>query len=118
MLREFHLSVWDHVARYRNLAYAGKAMSPAVFEGHQQLIEAVLARDEELASVLLRRHITSATSHIMVGLFPETVRGKPGMVSPEHPPRAVLAAESPSRITVPFEGVPPLRLSDGAPGTD
>ena len=71
MLREFHLSVWDHVARYRNLAYAGKAMSPAVFEGHQQLMEAVLARDEELASVLLRRHITFATSHIMEGLFPD-----------------------------------------------
>ena len=70
MLREFHLSLWDHVSRYRNLAYAGKKMSTAVFEGHEQLMEAALARDEELASVLLRRHITLATAHIMQWLFP------------------------------------------------
>jgi DNA-binding GntR family transcriptional regulator len=115
MLREFHLSLWDHVARYRNLAYAGKAMSPAVFEGHQQLMEAVLARDEALAGVLLRRHITFATSHIMEGLFPETSRGRPGVASPDSPARVALGAASPSGIGIPLQGLP--LLSDGASGT-
>jgi DNA-binding GntR family transcriptional regulator len=116
MLREFHLSVWDHVARYRNLAYAGKAMSPSVFEGHQQLMEAALARDEELASVLLRRHITFGTSHIMDGLFPETVPGQPSAAPPDRTTRVARAADSQSRIAVPLGGVPLLRLSDGASG--
>ena len=91
MLKEFHLSVWDHVSRYRNLAYAGKTISPVVFEGHRQLMEAALARDEELASVLLRRHITFATSHIMEFLFPEAPRGSPS----EHPARVIPSPESP-----------------------
>lgn len=71
MLADFHLSLWDHVSRYRNLAYSGKRMSPNVFEGHKQLMDAVVARDEELACVLLRRHISFATGHIREGLFPE-----------------------------------------------
>jgi len=75
MLQEFHLSVWDHVARYRNLAYTGRAMSSDVFHGHEQLMQAVIARDEELAGVLLRRHISLATSHVMEAMFPEAARG-------------------------------------------
>lgn len=74
MLREFHLSLWDHAARYRNLAnIGGRTMSPDVFDGHTKLMEAVLARDQELATVLLRRHVTLATSHIMQSLFPSQV---------------------------------------------
>lgn len=71
MLEDFHLSLWDHVSRYRNLAYSGKRMSPNVFEGHKQLMDAVVARDEELACVLLRRHVSFATGHIREALFPE-----------------------------------------------
>lgn len=77
MLREFHLSLWDHAARYRNLAYGGKKMSPAVFDGHTQIMDAALARDEELACVLLRRHVSLATSHIMQNLFPEAAKPTP-----------------------------------------
>ena len=74
MLREFHLSLWDHAARYRNLANAGageRTMPADVFEGHRKLMEAVLTRDQEMAIVLMRRHVTLATSHIMQSLFPE-----------------------------------------------
>ncbi|MGA3403459.1 MAG: GntR family transcriptional regulator, partial [Acetobacteraceae bacterium] len=117
MLREFRLSLWDHVARYRNLAYAGKAMSPSVFEGHQQLMEAVLARDEELASVLLRRHIRFATSHIKEGLFPQAGRGLPGTEALDSAPRGVPVAGAPSGIAVPLDGMTLVGMSDQAPGT-
>ncbi|WP_407713778.1 GntR family transcriptional regulator [Comamonas testosteroni] len=71
MLEEFHLALWDHSSRYRNLAYAGKLMSPDVFDGHQQLMDAALARDGELACMLLRRHISLAMAHIKGSLFPD-----------------------------------------------
>lgn len=70
MLHEFHLSLWDHTSRYRNLAYAGKPMSADVFDGHKQLMDAAIARDGELGCVLLRRHILLATENIMEGVFP------------------------------------------------
>jgi GntR family transcriptional regulator, carbon starvation induced regulator len=70
MLEEFHRSLWDHAARYRNLAYPGRMVATEVFDGHQQLMDAVMARDEELAIVLLRRHIRLATSHIISAMFP------------------------------------------------
>ena len=75
MLQDFHLALWDHCSRYRNLAYAGKTMSVDVFAGHKQLMDAVIARDGELACVLLRRHISLATSHINEGLFLAPPRG-------------------------------------------
>lgn len=77
MLDEFHLTLWDHASRYRNLAYAGKPMSAEVFDGHQRLMEAALARDSDLACALLRRHISLATSHIMGSLFPEADKAHP-----------------------------------------
>jgi DNA-binding GntR family transcriptional regulator len=70
MLQDFHQTLWDHSARYRNLAQAVD-VSTAVFEGHQQLMDAVVARDEELACVLLRRHVSLATANIMTRLFPQ-----------------------------------------------
>jgi len=70
MLEEFHRSLWDHCARYRNLAYPGRVPVSTVFDGHQQLMDAAIARDAELGCVLLRRHINLATSHIMGAMFP------------------------------------------------
>lgn len=69
MLEDFHQSVWNHAARYRNLAQAID-MHTDVFQGHEQLMQAALARDEQLASVLLRRHIALATESLMDRLFP------------------------------------------------
>lgn len=71
MLQEFHVSLWDHSSRYRNLAYAGRQLTPVVYDGHQQLVDAAMSRDAEGACVLLRRHISVATSHIMGNLFPD-----------------------------------------------
>src|SRR5690606_33774306 len=77
ILREFHLTLWDHAARYRNLANAGGKEMPAdVFDGHTKLMEAALARDQELATVLMRRHVRLATSHIMQSLFPKHVQAE------------------------------------------
>jgi GntR family carbon starvation induced transcriptional regulator len=75
MLQEFHRSLWDHAARYRNLAHAighGKD----VFEGHKQLMEAAIARDAEAACALLNRHISLATGDIMEKLFPAKTTSK------------------------------------------
>lgn len=74
MLEAFHRSLWDHCARYRNLAYEGRPLQTPVFEGHKQIMDAVLAHDAPLAEVLLRRHISLATSHIMGSLFPQEQR--------------------------------------------
>lgn len=82
-LREFHLSLWDHAARYRNLANAGeRTMPPDVYEGHRKLMEAVLSRDEEMAAVLMRRHVTLATAHIMQSLFPQHAQPAPQRAEP------------------------------------
>lgn len=70
MLEEFHAALWHHTSRYRNLAYTGKPMPAQVFDGHKQLMEAAVSRDVELACMLLRRHISLATSHIMESVFP------------------------------------------------
>ncbi|NYE23949.1 GntR family transcriptional regulator [Pigmentiphaga litoralis] len=70
MLQDFHRSLWDHCSRYRNLAYSGRAPVTTVFDGHQQLMEAAMSRDVELGCVLLKRHITLATSHIKSAMFP------------------------------------------------
>jgi len=74
MLEEFHRSVWDHCARYRNLAYPGRTSVRSAFGGHKQLMEAAIARDVELACVLLRRHVNLATAHIRDSLFSDGQR--------------------------------------------
>ncbi len=71
MLEDFHKSLWDHCSRYRNLAYPGRVGVSVVFDGHQQLMDAAMARDADLGCALLRRHIGLATSHIMQSLFTE-----------------------------------------------
>lgn len=78
LLREFHLSLWDHASRYRNLANTGdRQMPPDVFEDHRKLMEAVLSRDQEMATVLMRRHVSRATGHIMQSLFPQHAQRMP-----------------------------------------
>ncbi|KXU96493.1 hypothetical protein CR51_23185 [Caballeronia megalochromosomata] len=75
MLQEFHRSLWDHAARYRNLAHA-VGHGNDVFEGHKQLMEAAIARDAESACALLSRHISLATADIMERLFPAKTERK------------------------------------------
>lgn len=70
MLSSFHAVLWDHAARYRNLAQAVDVRLD-VFEGHEQLMKAVIERDEGLACALLRRHISLATAGLMQRLFPD-----------------------------------------------
>ena len=82
--REFHLSVlsgaplktllafqhvlWDHAARYRNLVHASQ-LDPAVLQAeHDQICEAVLVRDVEMACLLLKRHIEKAGESVRDGL--------------------------------------------------
>lgn len=70
MLQEFQHTLWDHSARYRNLAYPGKSSGSEVFVGHEQLMEAVVQRDVEMACMLLRRHIALASAPILAAIFP------------------------------------------------
>lgn len=71
MLLEFARTLWDHFARYLNLAYLGKTNYQEVFHGHKELMDAVLERDVEFACMLLRRHIALASQPILAALFPE-----------------------------------------------
>ncbi|MES2185717.1 MAG: GntR family transcriptional regulator [Pseudomonadota bacterium] len=75
MLEAFHKSLWDHCARYRNLAYPGRVPVSTVFDGHQQLMDAAMARDAELGCMLLKRHVNLATAHIMRAMFADAAGG-------------------------------------------
>jgi GntR family carbon starvation induced transcriptional regulator len=56
-LEHFESVVWDHAARYRNLLSAGRVSEEVLVDDHEQLVKAVLARDVEMARLVLRRHI-------------------------------------------------------------
>lgn len=76
-LLHFQTMLWDHAARYRNIA------GPAVLEEstldgqHEKLWRAIESRDEEMACILLRRHIMGAAAPVFAALA-ELERGKNG----------------------------------------
>lgn len=66
-LRHFQSILWDHAARYRNLNPPARQKGEALYPEHEALVDAILRRDEEMAYMLLRRHILGTASSVVGG---------------------------------------------------
>lgn len=62
ILRHFQSILWDHAARYRNLRPAVRGNEEKLYTEHQALINAIIERDEEMACMLLKRHILGTSA--------------------------------------------------------
>lgn len=67
-LRHFQHVLWDHGARYRNLVNSSGLDPQVLLQEHSQLCDAVLARDVEMACLLLRRHIEKAGESVLASM--------------------------------------------------
>jgi DNA-binding GntR family transcriptional regulator len=70
-LRHFQSILWDHAARYRNLNPPVRIKGESLYQEHQALVEAIIARDEEMACMLLRRHILGTAAQVMESSRPK-----------------------------------------------
>lgn len=64
----FHQLLWDHWSRYRNLLRPPPLQEAVLRQDHARLTEAILARDAEMAVLILRRHIRHGAAAIMTVL--------------------------------------------------
>ncbi len=64
----FHRLLWDHWSRYRNILRPLPLEEAVLRLDHARLLEAVLARDAEMAALVLRRHIQHGGAAIMAAL--------------------------------------------------
>jgi len=64
----FHQLLWDHWSRYRNLLRPPPLEEAVLKQDHARLTEAILARDAEMAVLILRRHIRHGAAAIMAVL--------------------------------------------------
>jgi DNA-binding GntR family transcriptional regulator len=77
ILRHFQSILWDHAARYRNLRPAVRGNEEKLSTEHQALVSAIIERDEEMACMLLKRHILGASAAKVDALDQDLVaRGK------------------------------------------
>lgn len=65
MLLEFQTMLWDHAARYRNLVRPASLDADVLLHEHEELLEAVLAKDADMACLALRRHIRNAGNAVL-----------------------------------------------------
>ncbi len=91
MLLEFQNVLWDHAARYRNLVRPARLDADVLLREHEQLLEAVLAKDADLACMALRRHIRNAGNAVLTGMMPTATQpdagaGDGGARMPAAPP--------------------------------
>lgn len=68
MLLHFQKMLWDHAARYRNIVRHRGLGDAALLVEHEALSAAILSRDQELACLLLRRHIAGASDRLLEGV--------------------------------------------------
>ncbi|NLD71052.1 MAG: GntR family transcriptional regulator [Limnobacter sp.] len=68
ILLEFQAVLWDHAARYRNLVRPAILDAEVLLHEHEQLLEAVLAKDADMACMALRRHIRNAGNAVLAGM--------------------------------------------------
>lgn len=61
----FHRLLWDHWSRYRNLLRPPPLEEGVLKLDHARLTEAILARDSEMAVLILRRHIRHGAAAIV-----------------------------------------------------
>ncbi|WP_161600956.1 GntR family transcriptional regulator [Teichococcus oryzae] len=67
----FHAILWDHSSRYRNILRPPPLDETVLKSDHAKLAEAVLARDVEMAVLILRRHIRHGSASIRKALKKE-----------------------------------------------
>lgn len=63
-LAHFQAMLWDHAARYRNLVKAPVLDEEALNDEHDALTRALIQRDEDLACLLLQKHILTAAEPV------------------------------------------------------
>ncbi|HRO59343.1 MAG TPA: GntR family transcriptional regulator [Burkholderiaceae bacterium] len=68
ILLEFQAVLWDHAARYRNLVRPARLDAEVLLHEHEELMEAVLTKDVEMACMALRRHIRNAGNAVLAGM--------------------------------------------------
>ncbi|MBE9607099.1 GntR family transcriptional regulator [Acetobacteraceae bacterium H6797] len=64
----FHRLLWDHWSRYRNLLRPPPLDEAVLKLDHARLTEAILARDIDMAVLILRRHVRHGAAALMTVL--------------------------------------------------
>lgn len=67
-LLHFQTMLWDHAARYRNIVAPALLDEAELSAEHAELTRAIELGDEEMACLLLRRHITNAAAPVLDAL--------------------------------------------------
>ena len=70
MLLEFQTMLWDHSARYRNLVQPTHLDAVVLLQEHEELLQAVLAKDADMGCLALRRHIRNAGNAVLKAMAP------------------------------------------------
>lgn len=68
ILLEFQTVLWDHAARYRNLVRPARLDAQVLLREHEEIVQAVLSRDADMACLALRRHIRNAGNAVLAGM--------------------------------------------------
>jgi DNA-binding GntR family transcriptional regulator len=64
-LDHFHEMLWYHASRYRNILKPPPLSAEVLKKDHQQLFDAVMERDVEMATLVLRRHIQNGAASVL-----------------------------------------------------
>lgn len=67
-LEHFQSILWDHATRYRNILKPDPLSAEVLMRDHDQLLEAALGREVELACVILKRHIKNGSAAVLRAL--------------------------------------------------
>lgn len=68
LLLQFQEVLWDHAARYRNLVKSSGLEPDVLLQEHNQICDAVLGRDADLACLLWKRHIEKAGLSVLAAM--------------------------------------------------
>lgn len=91
-LEHFQSVIWDHYARYRNLLSVERIDMATLAADHAQILDRVLARDFEMAALVLRRHINNGAQELCRAMENKSFKV---------PARAVRSAPDPGTSPVP-----------------
>ncbi|MBN8941890.1 MAG: GntR family transcriptional regulator [Rhizobiales bacterium] len=67
-LEHFQRLFWDHADRYRNVVKPAPLSPDVLKRDHDQLLDAVLDRDTDMACMVLRRHIKNGAAATLAAL--------------------------------------------------
>jgi GntR family carbon starvation induced transcriptional regulator len=81
ILKHFQSILWDHAARYRNMRPPVRVKGETLHHEHESIVNAIIDRDEEMACMLLRRHILGSSAAAIEALAGLAAKGSGLMVS-------------------------------------